>query len=188
MSLAFARFRRRRFSRRCITHGPGGTRALVEMLPRAPLVAISSEQAQVLQGAQCRRNGAARGGYRRALTFREHPDDYLLFLRRGSPKAKGVLQAMGCRPRQDAARAGGGGGERLLSRHCRTARRRNADRLRRRSGLRDEGETVRRSTRAPLPCPVAGRSASLLAEAMACGCACRRARSRRRPQKSSTRT
>jgi glycosyltransferase involved in cell wall biosynthesis len=60
--------------------------------PEAPFVAISSEQARLLQGLNVVAT-VLHAVDTRALVFREHPDDYLLFLGRFT-EGKGVLQAI----------------------------------------------------------------------------------------------
>lgn len=65
---------------------------LWQRYPEAPFVAISKEQARLLQGLNVV-GTVLHGIDTGAFAFREHPDDYLLFLGRFTP-GKGVVQAI----------------------------------------------------------------------------------------------
>ena len=65
---------------------------LWQRYPEAPFVAISKEQARLLQGLNVA-GIVLHGIDTAAFTLREHPDDYLLFLGRFT-EGKGVLQAI----------------------------------------------------------------------------------------------
>jgi glycosyltransferase involved in cell wall biosynthesis len=92
MSLAFSRLSATPVVQ-TLHHAPGATEvALWARYPEAPFIAISDEQARLLEGVR------VAGVVRHAIdistfTFRGTPDDYLLFLGRFT-EGKGVLQAI----------------------------------------------------------------------------------------------
>jgi glycosyltransferase involved in cell wall biosynthesis len=92
MSLAFSRVTRTPISQ-TLHHAPDPEEvALWRRYPEAPFIAISHEQARLLKGL----NVAAvvpHGIDTDRFTFRESPDDYLLFLGRFTP-GKGPVQAI----------------------------------------------------------------------------------------------
>ena len=74
-------------------HAPGPTEvALWSRYPDAPFVAVSREQARLLRGLNVA-GIVPHGLDTDAFTFRERPDDYLVFLGRFT-EGKGVLQAI----------------------------------------------------------------------------------------------
>jgi glycosyltransferase involved in cell wall biosynthesis len=92
MSLAFAKLSPTPLLQ-TLHYSPGEAEVrLWSRYPEAPFVAISTEQARFLQGLNVVGTvlHAVDTG---ALVFREHPDDYLLFLGRFT-EGKGVLQAI----------------------------------------------------------------------------------------------
>ena len=92
MSLAFARLSPTPVLQ-TLHYSPGeGEIQLWSRYPEAPFVAISSEQARLLQGLNVV-GTVLHAVDTEALAFREHPDDYLLFLGRFT-EGKGVLQAI----------------------------------------------------------------------------------------------
>jgi glycosyltransferase involved in cell wall biosynthesis len=92
MSLAFARLSPAPILQ-TLHYSPGEPEIrLWSKYPEAPFVAISREQANLLQGLNVV-GTVLHAVDTRALTFQEHPDDYLLFLGRFT-EGKGVLQAI----------------------------------------------------------------------------------------------
>lgn len=92
MSLAFARVSPTPVLQ-TLHYSPGDAEIrLWSRYPEAPFVAISSEQANLLQGLNVV-GTVLHAVDTQALTFREHPDNYLLFLGRFT-EGKGVLQAI----------------------------------------------------------------------------------------------
>ena len=92
MSLAFARLSRTPILQ-TLHYSPGEAEIqLWSKYPEAPFVAISSEQARLLQGLNVV-GTVLHAVDTQAFTFREVPDDYLLFLGRFT-EGKGVLQAI----------------------------------------------------------------------------------------------
>ena len=92
MSLAFARLSRAPILQ-TLHYSPGTAEIqLWSMYPEAPFVAISGEQARLLQGLNVVAT-VLHGVDTGTLVFREQPDDYLLFLGRFT-EGKGVLQAI----------------------------------------------------------------------------------------------
>jgi len=99
MSLAFARLSPAPILQ-TLHYSPGEPEIrLWSKYPEAPFVAISSEQAHLLQGLNVV-GTVLHAVDTRALTFQEHPDDYLLFLGRFT-EGKGVLQAIEVAKRAD---------------------------------------------------------------------------------------
>jgi glycosyltransferase involved in cell wall biosynthesis len=92
MSLAFTRLSPTRIIQ-TLHHSPSTDEvALWSRYPEAPFVAISNEQANLLSGANVVAT-VLHGIDTPNFTFRETPDDYLLFLGRFT-EGKGVLQAI----------------------------------------------------------------------------------------------
>jgi len=92
MSLAFARLSPTPIVQ-TLHHSPSAAElALWSRYPEAPFVAISNEQARLLSGLTVV-DTVLHGIDTDNFTFREHPDDYLLFLGRFTD-GKGVLQAI----------------------------------------------------------------------------------------------
>jgi glycosyltransferase involved in cell wall biosynthesis len=92
MSLAFTRLSRSPIVQ-TLHHSPSAAEvALWSRYPEAPFVAISNEQATLLSGAHVVAT-VLHGIDTHNFTFRETPDDYLLFLGRFT-EGKGVLQAI----------------------------------------------------------------------------------------------
>ena len=92
MSLAFTRLSPTPIVQ-TLHHSPSAAEvALWARYPEAPFVAISNEQAMLLTGANVV-GTVLHGIDTDNFTFRETPDDYLLFLGRFTP-GKGVLQAI----------------------------------------------------------------------------------------------
>jgi glycosyltransferase involved in cell wall biosynthesis len=92
MSLAFTRLSPSPIVQ-TLHHSPSAAEvALWSRYPEAPFVAISNEQAQLLAGANVVAT-VLHGIDTQRFTFRETPDDYLLFLGRFA-EGKGVLQAI----------------------------------------------------------------------------------------------
>jgi glycosyltransferase involved in cell wall biosynthesis len=92
MSLAFTRLSRSPIVQ-TLHHSPSAAEvALWSRYPEAPFVAISNEQATLLAGAHVVAT-VLHGIDTHNFTFRETPDDYLLFLGRFT-EGKGVLQAI----------------------------------------------------------------------------------------------
>jgi glycosyltransferase involved in cell wall biosynthesis len=92
MSLAFARISPAPIVQ-TLHHSPSQAEVgLWSRYPEAPFVAISNEQARLLSGLNVVAT-VLHGIDTDAFTFREHPDDYLLFLGRFT-EGKGVLQAI----------------------------------------------------------------------------------------------
>jgi glycosyltransferase involved in cell wall biosynthesis len=92
MSLAFARLSPTPILQ-TLHYSPGEPEIrLWSKYPEAPFVAISSEQAHLLQGLNVV-GTVLHAVDTQALAFREHPDDYLLFLGRFT-QGKGVLPAI----------------------------------------------------------------------------------------------
>jgi len=92
MSLAFTRLSPSPIVQ-TLHHSPSAAEvALWSRYPEAPFVAISNEQAQLLTGANVVAT-VLHGIDTQRFTFRETPDDYLLFLGRFA-EGKGVLQAI----------------------------------------------------------------------------------------------
>ena len=92
MSLAFARLSPVPIVQ-TLHHSPGAAEVkLWSRYPDAPFVAISNEQARLLDGLNVV-GTVLHGIDTAAFTFREKPDDYLLFLGRFT-EGKGVLQAI----------------------------------------------------------------------------------------------
>ena len=92
MSLAFARLSPTPLVQ-TLHHSPSRAEiALWSRYPEAPFIAISNEQADLLAGLTVI-GTVLHGIDTDAFTFREHPDDYLLFLGRFTA-GKGVLQAI----------------------------------------------------------------------------------------------
>jgi glycosyltransferase involved in cell wall biosynthesis len=92
MSLAFARLSPTPIVQ-TLHHSPSAAEVrLWSRYPEAPFVAISREQARLLEGLNVV-NTVLHGIDTDAFTFREKPDDYLLFLGRFTD-GKGVLQAI----------------------------------------------------------------------------------------------
>ena len=92
MSLAFSRLSRTPLVQ-TLHHAPSPAEvALWSRYPEAPFVAISNEQAQLLQGLNVV-GTVLHGIDMEGFTFREEPEDYLLFLGRFT-EGKGVLQAI----------------------------------------------------------------------------------------------
>jgi len=92
MSLAFTRLSRSPIVQ-TLHHSPSAAEvALWSRYPEAPFVAISNEQAALLAGAHVVAT-VLHGIDIHNFTFRETPDDYLLFLGRFT-EGKGVLQAI----------------------------------------------------------------------------------------------
>ena len=93
MSLAFARLSPTPIVQ-TLHHSPSAAEvALWSRYPEAPFVAISKEQARLLEGSQRRRTSCFTASTSTHFAFREKPDDYLLFLGRFT-EGKGVLQAI----------------------------------------------------------------------------------------------
>ena len=158
---------RRRSSRRCTTRRAPAEVALWSRYPEAPFIAISNEQARLLSGVNVV-GTVLHGIDTDRFTFRETPDDYLLFLGRFT-EGKGVLQAIEVARRAghaaDARRRRG----RLLSRGGGAARRRDADRLFRRSRLRAKVRLYGGARALLYPIQAREPFGLVLAEAMACG-------------------
>ena len=92
MSLAFARLSPTPIVQ-TLHHSPGAAEVkLWSRYPEAPFVAISNEQARLLAGLNIVET-VLHGIDTTNFTFREKPDDYLLFLGRFT-EGKGVLQAI----------------------------------------------------------------------------------------------
>lgn len=92
MSLAFTRLSPTPILQ-TLHHSPSAAEvALWSRYPEAPFVAISNEQARLLEGLKIV-GTVLHGIDTGAFTFREKPDDYLLFLGRFTD-GKGVLQAI----------------------------------------------------------------------------------------------
>jgi glycosyltransferase involved in cell wall biosynthesis len=92
MSLAFARLSTTPIVQ-TLHHSPSAAEVkLWSRYPEAPFVAISNEQARLLSGLNVVRT-VLHGIDTDAFTFREKPEDYLLFLGRFT-EGKGVLQAI----------------------------------------------------------------------------------------------
>ena len=92
MSLAFSRVSAAPIVQ-TLHHSPSPHETrLWQRYPEAPFVAISTEQARLLEGLNVV-GTVLHGIDTDAFTFREQPDDYLLFLGRFTP-GKGVLQAI----------------------------------------------------------------------------------------------
>jgi len=92
MSLAFARISGTPIVQ-TLHHSPSHAEVgLWSRYPEAPFVAISNEQARLLSGLNVVAT-VLHGIDTASFTFREHPDDYLLFLGRFT-EGKGVLQAI----------------------------------------------------------------------------------------------
>jgi glycosyltransferase involved in cell wall biosynthesis len=92
MSLAFARLSPTPIIQ-TLHHSPSEAEVkLWSRYPEAPFVAISNEQAQLLSGLNVFAT-VLHGIVTDSFTFREKPDDYLLFLGRFT-EGKGVLQAI----------------------------------------------------------------------------------------------
>jgi glycosyltransferase involved in cell wall biosynthesis len=92
MSLAFTRLSPTPIVQ-TLHHSPSGAEVkLWSRYPEAPFVAISNEQARLLSGLTIV-GTVLHGIDTDAFTFREHPEDYLLFLGRFTA-GKGVLQAI----------------------------------------------------------------------------------------------
>jgi len=92
MSLAFARLSPTPIVQ-TLHHSPGAAEVkLWSRYPEAPFVAISNEQARLLAGLNIV-DTVLHGIDTTNFTFREKPDDYLLFLGRFT-EGKGVLQAI----------------------------------------------------------------------------------------------
>jgi glycosyltransferase involved in cell wall biosynthesis len=92
MSLAFARLSATPIVQ-TLHHSPGAAEVkLWSRYPEAPFVAISNEQARLLAGLNIV-DTVLHGIDTTNFTFREKPDDYLLFLGRFT-EGKGVLQAI----------------------------------------------------------------------------------------------
>src|SRR5499425_1062741 len=92
MSLAFARLSPTPILQ-TLHHSPSAAEVkLWSRYPEAPFVAISKEQARLLSGLNIV-STVLHGIDTEAFTFREKPDDYLLFLGRFT-EGKGVLQAI----------------------------------------------------------------------------------------------
>lgn len=92
MSLAYARLSPTPIVQ-TLHHSPSAAEvALWSRYPEAPFVAISDEQARLLAGLNVV-DTVLHGIDTDNFTFREHPDDYLLFLGRFT-EGKGVLQAI----------------------------------------------------------------------------------------------
>jgi glycosyltransferase involved in cell wall biosynthesis len=92
MSLAYARLSPTPIVQ-TLHHSPSAAEIkLWSRYPEAPFVAISKEQARLLEGLNVV-DVVLHGIDTHAFTFREHPDDYLLFLGRFT-EGKGVLQAI----------------------------------------------------------------------------------------------
>jgi glycosyltransferase involved in cell wall biosynthesis len=99
MSLAFARLSPTPILQ-TLHYSPGEPEIqLWSKYPEAPFVAISAEQANLLQGLNVV-GTVLHAVDTRALTFQEQPDDYLLFLGRFT-EGKGVLQAIEVAKRAD---------------------------------------------------------------------------------------
>ena len=100
MSLAFTRLSPTPIIQ-TLHHSPSADEvALWARYPEAPFVAISNEQAQLLSGANVVAT-VLHGIDTHGFTYRETPDDYLLFLGRFT-EGKGVLQAIEIARRLDA--------------------------------------------------------------------------------------
>src|SRR5579862_4688406 len=92
MSLAFTRLSATPIVQ-TLHHSPGGAEVrLWSRYPEAPFVAISNEQAELLRGVNVV-GTVLHGIDTDAFTFRETPEDYLLFLGRFT-EGKGVLAAI----------------------------------------------------------------------------------------------
>ena len=92
MSLAFTRLSPTPIVQ-TLHHSPSAAEvALWPRYPEAPFIAISNEQARLLAGANVV-GTVLHGIDTDRFTFREQPDDYLLFLGRFT-EGKGVLQAI----------------------------------------------------------------------------------------------
>ena len=99
MSLAFARLSPTPIVQ-TLHHSPGAAEVkLWSRYPEAPFVAISNEQARLLAGLNIVET-VLHGIDTTNFTFREKPDDYLLFLGRFT-EGKGVLQAIDIARRVD---------------------------------------------------------------------------------------
>jgi glycosyltransferase involved in cell wall biosynthesis len=99
MSLAFARLSRTPIVQ-TIHHSPSAAEIkLWTRYPEAPFVAISNEQARLLEGLNVIAT-VLHGIDTDNFTYREKPDDYLLFLGRFT-EGKGVLQAIQVAKRLD---------------------------------------------------------------------------------------
>jgi len=99
MSLAFARLSRTPIVQ-TIHHSPSAAEIkLWARYPEAPFVAISNEQARLLEGLNVIAT-VLHGIDTDNFTYREKPDDYLLFLGRFT-EGKGVLQAIQVAKRLD---------------------------------------------------------------------------------------
>jgi glycosyltransferase involved in cell wall biosynthesis len=99
MSLAFARLSPTPIIQ-TLHHSPSEAEVkLWSRYPEAPFVAISNEQAQLLSGLNVVAT-VLHGIVTDSFTFREKPDDYLLFLGRFT-EGKGVLQAIEVAKRVD---------------------------------------------------------------------------------------
>ena len=99
MSLAFTRLSRAPIVQ-TLHHSPTAAEVgLWSRYPEAPFVAISNEQARLLEGVKVV-GTVLHGIDTDNFTFRERPDDYLLFLGRFT-EGKGVLQAIEIAKRVD---------------------------------------------------------------------------------------
>ena len=116
--------------------------------PEARYIAISKEQARLLSGFNVV-GTVLHGIDTDRFTFRERPDDYLLFLGRFT-EGKGPVQAIDVARRLGMRLILAAAEEPYYRRARETARRREADRLFRRGRLRREGPAVRRRPRAAL--------------------------------------
>ena len=151
MSLAFTRLSPTPIVQ-TLHHSPSAEEvALWSRYPEAPFVAISNEQAQLLSGANVVAT-VLHGIDTPNFTFRETPDDYLLFLGRFTA-GKGVVEAIDVARRLDVRLILAAAENDYYRETISAARRRRSDRLPRRGGLPHQGEAVRRGPRPALSAP-----------------------------------
>ena len=142
--------RRRRSSRRCTTRRAPRRSALWSRYPEAPFVAISNEQARLLDGPQRRRAPCCTASTPTVSRSASTPDDYLLFLGRFT-EGKGVLQAIEIAKRVGMRLILAAAEDDYYREHVAPHVDGKQIVYYRRGRFRHEGEAVRRRARAALP-------------------------------------